>query len=112
MADPNPYSHLTDEEIADSPKANPLGLTASQLRALGADCKREVDESHDAKGTLPDRWDRNTGLYNLDPTLTTDPNKFLRPQTGLSGNTLVNASGGYTVTYTPADGSVDAGGFC
>ena len=49
---------------------------------------------------------------NLDPTLTTDPNKFLRPQTGLSGNTLNNASGGYTVTYTPGTGAVDAGGFC
>jgi general secretion pathway protein G len=49
---------------------------------------------------------------NLDPTLTTDPDKFLRPQTGLAGNTLQNVSGGYTVTYTPADGSVDAGGFC
>jgi prepilin-type N-terminal cleavage/methylation domain-containing protein len=49
---------------------------------------------------------------NLDPALTSDPNKFLRPQDGLLGNTLANASGGYTVTYTPADGSVDAGGFC
>jgi prepilin-type N-terminal cleavage/methylation domain-containing protein len=50
---------------------------------------------------------------DLDPTLTTDPNKFLRPQTGLSGSTLVNASGGYTVTYSgPPDGTVDAGGFC
>ena len=49
---------------------------------------------------------------NLEPSLTTDPNKFLRPQTGLAGSTLANASGGYTVTYTPGTGAVDAGGFC
>ena len=46
------------------------------------------------------------------------PNRFLRAQTGLSGNTLVNATAGYTVTYYPtatgtfAAGDVDAGGFC
>lgn len=44
----------------------------------------------------------------LDPALTTSPNVFLRSQTGLSGTTLVNASGGYTVTYTPATGGVAA----
>ena len=49
---------------------------------------------------------------NLDPTLTTTPNVFLRPQTGLTGSTLQNVSAGYTVTYTPATGGVDAGGFC
>ncbi len=70
MADPNPYASMTDDEIADSPKANPLGLSADQLRNLGMDCKREVDESTDSKGNLPQRWDRNTGLYGLDPSLT------------------------------------------
>jgi prepilin-type N-terminal cleavage/methylation domain-containing protein len=49
---------------------------------------------------------------NLEPTLTTTPNIFLRAQTGLAGNTLTNASAGYTVTYTPATGAVDPGGFC
>jgi hypothetical protein len=70
MADPNPYSAMTPEEIADSPTANPLGLSPGQLERLGFDCKREVDESSDAKGTLPDRWSRNTRLYDLDPELT------------------------------------------
>src|SRR6266536_2315222 len=36
---------------------------------------------------------------DLDPTLTTDPNRFLRAQPGLAGSTLTNASGGYVVTY-------------
>jgi prepilin-type N-terminal cleavage/methylation domain-containing protein len=49
---------------------------------------------------------------NLDPSLTTGTNIFLRSQPGLAGNTLQNTSGGYTVTYTPASGGVDAGGFC
>jgi type II secretion system protein G len=47
---------------------------------------------------------------NLDPALTTGADQFLRPQTNLTGNTLVQ--GKYTVTYTPATGAVDAGGFC
>jgi len=45
--------------------------------------------------------------------LTLDPDKFLRPQAGLGDTTLVNASGGYTITYDPpstpaqaTDGSV------
>jgi prepilin-type N-terminal cleavage/methylation domain-containing protein len=55
---------------------------------------------------------------DLDPTLTTGADRFLRAQPGLTGTTLVNASGGYTVTYYPAAsgtfaaGDVDAGGFC
>lgn len=49
---------------------------------------------------------------NLDPALTTTPNIFLRSQDGLAGTTLENVSGGYTVTYTPGTGAVDAGGFC
>jgi general secretion pathway protein G len=50
----------------------------------------------------------NGGNYppNLEPTLTTDPNKFLRPQTDLVGNVLGPTTGGYTITYTPADGSL------
>jgi len=40
------------------------------------------------------------------------PNRFLRAQTGLGATTLVNASGGYTVTYDPATGDLDTGGFC
>ena len=36
------------------------------------------------------------------------PNRFLRAQTGLGATTLVNASGGYTVTYDPATGDVTA----
>jgi general secretion pathway protein G len=47
---------------------------------------------------------------NLQPTLTTGADQFLRPQTGLAGSTL--AGQGYTITYTPADGSVSSGGFC
>jgi prepilin-type N-terminal cleavage/methylation domain-containing protein len=34
------------------------------------------------------------------------PNQFLRPQPGLGTVTLANAPGGYTITYTPADGSL------
>ena len=49
---------------------------------------------------------------NLEPSLTTDPNKFLRPQDGLAGDTLDNVSGGYTVTYDSTTGDVDTGGFC
>lgn len=49
---------------------------------------------------------------NLDPSLTASPNVFLRPQAGLTGSTLQNVTGGYTVTYTSATGAVDAGGFC
>ena len=49
-----------------------------------------------------------TGNYpaDLDPSLTTTPNVFLRPQPGLSGATLVNTPAGYTITYTPADGTL------
>src|SRR6266487_4963389 len=36
---------------------------------------------------------------NLDPVLTTAPDRFLRAQTGLAGMTLSNATGGYVVTY-------------
>lgn len=61
---------MTEDEIALSPKANPVGLSANQLYRLGMDCKREVDQSRDDQGTLPERCDRNTGLYNLDPALT------------------------------------------
>src|SRR6266480_1805951 len=43
---------------------------------------------------------------NLDPTLTTGSDRFLRAQAGLVGNTLTNASGNYVVTYTPATGDV------
>jgi len=38
------------------------------------------------------------------------PNRFLRAQTGLGTLTLVNTSGGYTVTYDPATGDVTSGG--
>jgi general secretion pathway protein G len=50
------------------------------------------------------------GAYppNLEPTLTATPDQFLRPQDGLAGNTLTNTSGGYSITYTPADGTVDS----
>ena len=52
------------------------------------------------------------GTYpaNLDPAVTTAPNQFLRPQANLAGNTLTGQ--GYTITYTPATGVVDSGGFC
>jgi general secretion pathway protein G len=43
---------------------------------------------------------------NLDPTLTTGSDRFLRAQAGLVGSTLTNASGGYVVTYAPATGDV------
>jgi prepilin-type N-terminal cleavage/methylation domain-containing protein len=43
---------------------------------------------------------------NLDPTLTTGSDRFLRAQAGLTGNTLTNTSGGYVITYTPATGDV------
>ena len=45
---------------------------------------------------------------NLDPALTSAPDRFLRAQPGLAGNTLTNTSAGYTVTYTPATGDVTA----
>jgi prepilin-type N-terminal cleavage/methylation domain-containing protein len=48
---------------------------------------------------------------NLDPALTVGANQFLRPQATLTGNTLATTAG-YTITYTPATGAVDAGGFC
>jgi general secretion pathway protein G len=47
---------------------------------------------------------------NLEPALTTAPNIFLRTQPELVGSTLTQKS--YTVTYTPATGVLDAGGFC
>lgn len=49
------------------------------------------------------------GGYPADLTLlTADPNKFLRPQTGLAATTLTNASGGYVVTYDAATGGVSS----
>jgi prepilin-type N-terminal cleavage/methylation domain-containing protein len=54
----------------------------------------------------------SNGAYppNLDPSLTTGANQFLRPQANLAGNTLTGQ--GYTITYTPGTGAVDSGGFC
>jgi prepilin-type N-terminal cleavage/methylation domain-containing protein len=49
---------------------------------------------------------------DLEPTLTQDPDKFLRLQPGLAGDTLANASGGYSVVYDSTTGDVDTGGFC
>jgi prepilin-type N-terminal cleavage/methylation domain-containing protein len=44
---------------------------------------------------------------DLDPTLTTAPDRFLRAQPGLAGMTLTNTTGGYVVTYAgPATGDV------
>jgi general secretion pathway protein G len=43
---------------------------------------------------------------NLDPTLTTAPDQFLRPQASLVGNT--QSGTGYTITYTPGTGAVTA----
>ena len=64
----------------------------------------------------------NGGQYPPDlVTLTTDPNKFLRPQPDLALSQLGPTSGGYTIKYygqgsTPpagfAVGDVDTGGFC
>jgi type II secretion system protein G len=75
-----------------------------------AACKTDIStiqvgvEAYRAKnGTYPP---------NLDPALTTAPDQFLRPQATLTGNTLVQTQAGYTVTYTPGTGAVDAGGFC
>ena len=54
------------------------------------------------------------GVYppDLDPSLTVVTggvnNVFLRPQPGLTGSTLTNSSGGYTVTYDPLTGGVTA----
>jgi prepilin-type N-terminal cleavage/methylation domain-containing protein len=45
---------------------------------------------------------------NLDPTLTTGSDRFLRAQAGLVGNTLTNTAGGYVITYTPATGDVSS----
>ena len=75
-----------------------------------AACKSDVKtvsvavEAYKAKnGTYPTTLDGGAGS-------TTDvvhtPNQFLRPQPGLSGTTLVNTPAGYTITYTPADGSL------
>ena len=65
----------------------------------------------------------NGGQYppDLAPTLTTDPNKFLRPQPDLVGSQLGPTTGGYTITYYPPGstppagfsvGDVNTGGFC
>jgi prepilin-type N-terminal cleavage/methylation domain-containing protein len=45
---------------------------------------------------------------DLDPTLTSAPDRFLRAQPGLTGTTLTNTAAGYTVTYTPSTGDVTA----
>jgi Domain of unknown function (DUF4190)/Uncharacterised protein family UPF0547 len=47
---------------------------------------------------------------DLDPTLMMPPNKLLRPQLGIFGDTLTRSE--YTITYNPVTGSVDSGGFC
>ena len=54
-----------------------------------------------------------TGNYppNLDPSVTTAPNQFLRPDPSIVASTKTSTAG-YTITYTPATGAVDAGGFC
>jgi prepilin-type N-terminal cleavage/methylation domain-containing protein len=46
---------------------------------------------------------------NLDPTLTTAPNQFLRADPNLTGST--KTGDGYTITYA-SDGSVTASGAC
>jgi general secretion pathway protein G len=49
------------------------------------------------------------GAYpaNLDPVLTSAPDRFLRAQPGLAGSALTNTTGGYVVTYAgPATGDV------
>lgn len=56
------------------------------------------------------------GSYPSDlVTLTADPNKFLRLQPGLTGSTLQNTSGGYTVNYAgppTGDITVTPANFC
>lgn len=47
---------------------------------------------------------------NLEPSLTTGGDQFLRPDTALVGN--VKTGDGYTITYTPATGVVTASGAC
>ena len=63
-------------------------------------------------GVVVEAYYAQNGRYppNLVPSLTRRPHVFLRPQTGLSGDTLTTAA--YTITYTPATGEVDSGGVC
>jgi len=68
-------------------------------------------------GAYPDTLD-NTGAPAGSTDVVHAPDRFLRAQPGLAGNTLTNATGGYTITYYPVDaapfaaGDVDSGGFC
>jgi prepilin-type N-terminal cleavage/methylation domain-containing protein len=53
------------------------------------------------------------GVYppNLAPSLTTDPNQFLRPDPSLSG--MTKTGDGYTINYAgPPTGAVTASGAC
>jgi len=63
-------------------------------------------------GVVVDAYYAQNGKYppNLEPSLTAGPTPFLRPQTGLSGDTLTTAA--YTITYNPRTGVVDSGGSC
>ena len=68
-------------------------------------------------GAWPSTLD-NIGTGGVGTDVVHSPNQFLRAQTGLSGDTLQNVPGGYTITYYPAAsgtfaaGDVDTGGFC
>ena len=73
-----------------------------------AACKSDVK----TVSVAVEAYKAKNGSYppNLDPALTTAPDVFLRAQPGLSGNQLVNTPGGYTITYTPADGTLAVSG--
>jgi prepilin-type N-terminal cleavage/methylation domain-containing protein len=93
-----------------------------------AACKSDVKtlavavEAFRAKhGNYPQQLDNTTAVPAGQTDVVHTPDQFLRPQTGLAGSTLNNASAGYTITYygqgsTPPAGFVvgdlNTGGFC
>ena len=76
-----------------------------------AACKTDVK----TVSVAVEAYKAKNGSFPTDLDVLTDGtgnDQFLRPQAGLSGTTLVQTQSGYTVTYDPTTGAVDAGGFC
>lgn len=59
---------------ADTPPPAPemglLKLTEDQKTRMALTICEEIDASESAKGTLPERWERNKKIYNVDPDVT------------------------------------------
>ena len=66
-----------------------------------AACKSDVN----TLSVAVEAYKAKHGTYPTDlTTLTADPDKFLRPQTGLAATSLTNTPANYVITYTPATG--------